>query len=102
MEDKMASGGTRMKCGTFTGTGAAISITTVGFKPRRVKCFNISDPATIEWNEAFADDAGYQSDAGTETYLSSAGITPLANGFTLGVDGDVNVSGETIHWEAHE
>ena len=102
MEDKMASGGTRMKCGRVTATGLAMDITTVGFRPRRVKCYNITNEATIEWNEAFDDATGYQYDAATPDYLSANGITPLANGFTLGADGDVNVDGETVIWEAHE
>jgi len=98
----MASGGTRMKCGTVTATGSAMDITTVGFKPRRVKCYNVSDIAILEWNEAMPDATGVQFDAGTPTYLSSGGITPLSNGFTLGADGDVNVATETVHWEAYE
>jgi hypothetical protein len=102
MEDKMASGGTRMKCGVVTATGSAMDITTVGFRPRRVKCYNISDIGTIEWNEAFDDAAGIKSVAGTESYITSAGITPLANGFTLGALADINVADETVIWEAHE
>ena len=103
----MASGGTRVKCGQFTGTGAAINITTVGFKPRKVKLINSDNPATMEWNEAMADAAALQFTAvAAAAFLTAEGITPLANGFTVGGDADstnnVNVDTETVYWEAHE
>lgn len=38
--------------------------------------------------------------AGDAILLSSNGITPLFNGFTIGADTDINVSAETINWVA--
>jgi hypothetical protein len=112
MEDKMASGGTRMKCGSFTGTGAAKDITSVGFKPRRVKLYGPGTgdgdyPATFEWNEAMDDATGFLTDSdGTQdvtTYVSSAGLTPSATGFSIGTGVNaVNADGIVVYWEAHE
>jgi hypothetical protein len=112
MEDKMASGGTRMKCGSFTGTAAAKAITTVGFKPRKVKLHgpgtaSSDHPATFEWNEAMDDATGFLTDSdGTQnltTYVSSAGLTPSETGFSIGTGVNaVNVSGQPVYWEAHE
>lgn len=99
----MASGGTRIKCGSFYGTGASLDIEKVGFRPRSVWLINVTDVATLKWNEAMPDDSGYQEDAGIAgTWLTSGGITPLDDGFTIGVDGDVNVEDELIYYEAHE
>ena len=105
----MASGGTRIACGSFKGTGAAKSIESVGFQPRTVKLVNSANPATMEWNEAMPADSAVQLTEDTKTttaFLASKGITALSTGFTVGGDADstnhVNVSGETIYWEAHE
>lgn len=105
----MASGGTRVKCGSVKGTGAALTVSTPGFQPRRVKLINSANPASLEWNEAMPNDSGFQLTEATKVtaaWLASKGITPTATGFTIGGDADstnhVNVSGETIYWEAHE
>jgi hypothetical protein len=37
---------------------------------------------------------------GAGMFLSANGITPLASGFTLGADADINVSGEQLYYEA--
>ena len=41
--------------------------------------------------------------AGDMTQMAAAaGVTPRANGFSLGTDADLNAAGEKISWVAHE
>jgi len=83
-----------------TGTVAAFTITT-GFLPRYVGVFNVTSRDSMEWFEGMADDSGLkQVAAGTRTLSTSLGITPLAYGFTMGLDTDVVVSSEQISWIA--
>ncbi len=99
----MSSGVQLSKNGSVNGTGALINVTTVGFRPRRVRLVNITGLVTAEWNDAMADDSVVKRvTSGTMTAPTSNGIIPLANGFSIGTDADVNASGELIHWEAHE
>ena len=192
--------------GALTGTGAALDVTKVGFKPRIVKVYNAGNsPGKLEWNHEMAEGGGLKALAGgagplsavqatvatatigalvvdkpckltnfrtsvgttgtagsttvqvhkngvsqgelttanteadgtkksldldvdcvagdliefvvsaaptagaalaasaafeSASLLSANGITPLANGFTLGADGDVNVSGDQLFYEA--
>ena len=99
----MSSGVTRMVTGSFVGTGSAVDVKTVGFRPRRVELFNVTGLAVAHWTDAMADASMVkQVTAGTMTFPTSNGVTPLANGFRLGADGDMNVAAETVHWVAHE
>jgi hypothetical protein len=99
----MASGGTRIKNGSVTGTGAALNVRTVGFRPRKVELINKSSSDKLTWTESMADAAGHkQVAAGTSSFITSLGITPLSDGFTIGADTDLNVSGEDVYWTAHE
>lgn len=105
----MGSGGTRIKCGSFIGTGASLTIEGLGFQPRLVKLINSSNPASLEWNEAMPDDTGYQLTEDTKVtaaFLSTKGITATSDGFTVNGDADstnhVNVDTETVYYEAHE
>ena len=82
------------------GTAAAFSITT-GFKPRYVCVENVTAGEKIEWFEGMTDDYALKTiAAGTRTLATSLGITPLANGFTVGLDTLVNVTSEQISWIA--
>jgi hypothetical protein len=100
----MGSGGTRVRCGSFTGTGAAISITSVGFQPSKVKLYNLTTVFTLEWNEAMGEDGAgalTTGSTGVVTAETTAGIKPTDTGFDLGTSA-VNVDGEVIYYEAHE
>jgi hypothetical protein len=58
---------------------------------------------TLEWNTAMPNASGFKTlphDTAQFAFLTSNGITPLANGFTIGADTDLNVSGELIYLEA--
>lgn len=99
----MSSGVSRRITGAVTGTGALIAVTTVGFRPRRVRILNVTGLANGEWINTMADDSVVkQITAGTMTLETSDGIIPLANGFSIGADTDLNVSAELIHYVAEE
>ena len=83
-----------------TGTVAATKITT-GFKPRYVKIVNETSGDTEEWFEGMADAEGYKRvAAGTGALITSNGITPAADGFTIGLDTDILVTSEQLSWIA--
>lgn len=103
----MASGVNRVMIGAALGTGAALNIRTVGFRPRLVRVVNVASGGLCraEWFEGMADASAVKTvnhDTTQTSVITSNGITPLSDGFTLGADTDLNVSGEQFHWEAHE
>jgi len=74
---------------------------TTGFKPRYVCVENVTAGEKIEWYEGMADASAIKTiAAGTRTLPTSLGITPLTNGFTVGLDTLVNVISEQISWIA--
>lgn len=85
-----------------TGVAAAFDITT-GFKPRYVKVVNLngSGLVMIEWFEGMADDSAVKTALnGTRSVITTLGITVAANGFTVGLDTDLNVTNEQLSWMA--
>lgn len=100
----MSSGVQLSKNGAVTGTGANLDVRTIGFRPRRVELINLSGLVTAEWTDTMTEGRGIKRvTAGDMTQIAAlAGITPLSDGFRIGADADVNVSGEVIHWVAHE
>lgn len=81
-------------------TAAAFDITT-GFTPRYVRIVNETSGDEIEWYEGMADSEGFKRvAAGTGAIVTSNGIIPLANGFTVGLDTDINVINEQLSWIA--
>lgn len=86
-----------VRTGSLTGTGALISVE-LGFVPKYVKVFNHAVPITLEWNDKMASGGGDKIiAAGTHTYVSSNGITPLGgtSGLTVSAD-NTNTDGNTI------
>jgi hypothetical protein len=83
-----------------TSTAAAFDIE-CGFTPRYVRIVNETSGDVIEWFEGMADAEGYKRvAAGTGALVTSNGITPLANGFTVGLDTDINVISEQLSYIA--
>lgn len=75
-----------------TGTVAARKFVT-GFKPRYVQVFNETDRIEEEWFEGMANAEGLIRVAnGTGTLVTADGITPAADGFTLGLDTTVYIT----------
>ena len=98
----MASGTTRVCHGAYVvdATPALISILTIGFRPTRVKLTNQAGDEAW-WQDGMADDSMHKrTAAGVGSFVTSAAITPLANGFSIGTDADLNgVAAETVHFE---
>jgi hypothetical protein len=80
-------------------TAAAFTITT-GFKPRVVRVFNKDIAAEMEWVEGMADDSALKRLALTSSSVTGRGITPTANGFTVGLDTDFNLIADQLSWIA--
>ena len=103
----MASGSAKIRYGSFIGTGADIEIKDPGFRPRSVEIQNIGGgPDEGKWLEGMEDASILKRvAAGTLTLVAGSttnGITPLADGFKLGADADLNVDGELVRWVAFE
>ena len=100
----MGSGANRAVVGSVTGTGVLIEVRSVGFRPKYVKVFNVSaDNAAGEWLEGMADDSAFKTITdGTVSVIVADGIIPLSDGFSIGVDADLNVDTELIRFLAIE
>ena len=85
-------------------TAAAFKITT-GFLPRYVCVQNLTASTglvKLEWYEGMADDSALKTAIdGTRSIITSLGITPAADGFTVGLDTDLNVINEQLSWFAN-
>ena len=83
-------------------TAAAIKIT-CGFKPRYVRVQNTDSSGLIkmEWYEGMSDANGIKTiKAGDQSLITTLGITPADDGFTIGLDTDLNVKAEQLRWIA--
>lgn len=109
----------QFQTGSVGGTGSAINIE-LGWQPDYVKVFNIDDAGglapTLEWTSAMTGGHGFKTlksvDSGSTGNASSAHVTAggislyagaagsASHGFTIGADGDINASGETIAYIA--
>jgi hypothetical protein len=93
--------------GSFLGTGAALSVTKLGFRPRSVRLFNVAAGGlcSLYWNKEMPDASGFKEvnhDTAQRSFITSNGITPLANGFQLGADADLNAAGELVYFEVRD
>ena len=89
--------------GRYLSTAAAAAFNiTLGFKPRYVRVLNNGSGDQYEWFEGMADAEALKTTAATSaiSLITTLGITPLANGFTVGLDEDVNVISEQLSWLA--
>jgi len=99
----MASGAGRIKQGAFIGTGSALDVIVIGFKPQKVELYNESGLAEAVWTESMANGEMLKRvTGGTLSKVTTTGVTPLATGFRLGADADMNVATEKVHYTAHE
>lgn len=100
----MSSGVSRTKTGAVYGTGVQLDVRIVGFKPRKVELYNQTGLAKAVWTDSMAEGLAMKTvTAGTISMTSAGeGITPLSDGFRLGVDADINAADELIHWAVHE
>lgn len=95
---------TIVKCGTVTGTGAAINIS-VGFVPDHVVIANVTDGDVVDmWWNGMAADTSIKIDVAAAT-RASGGITAFAGtaatagqGFTIGAA--ISESGKVLRYTA--
>lgn len=96
----MASGN-QQGYGSLLGTGSLKEVRSVGWRPREVKLVNQASGDELRWSEGMPDGGGLKRvAAGTATVLTSGGITPLSDGFSLGADSDMNVADEQVFYVA--
>lgn len=94
----------RIATGRYLDTGTVAAYTfTLGFKPRYVRVINsAATGGSFEWFEGMANDSAIKRKAadGVESLVTSNGITVSDNGFTLGLDTDINVTSEQVSFVA--
>lgn len=90
--------------GVVLGTGADLDVTKVGFRPRMVRVFNVSTACTAAWNKQMPDASAYKviGATGVGAFITTGGITPLAGGFRIGADANINISGNELVLEAFD
>lgn len=76
-----------------------------GFRPQWVKVINVTKKVTLDWFDTMADASGYKIKTGVDatadtvslhTFITEKGITPAENGFTLGLDTDINTTEKDV------
>lgn len=83
-----------------TGTVAAMTIT-LGFTPRYIRVVNNTSNDEEVWIEGMAAaSANKRVAAGTQTLITSNGITVSGNTFIIGLDTDILVTSEQLSWVA--
>lgn len=103
----MASSFLKELHGKVKGTGSAIDIDSLGFRPRMVKLFNATTLATATWIDPMPNASCMEvADAGSNLadvlWVTTNGITPRTYGFTIGTDAILNNSADVIYWSAQE
>jgi hypothetical protein len=94
-----ASGTYKMEVGSYTGTGAVTSISSLSFKPDLVIIKDTSTGFMVFRTALMAGDiTAYLANPSAD---STNHITSLdANGFSLGTNTNINATGRIYHWQA--
>lgn len=93
-------------CGSFVGTGTALTIKTLNSKVKSLELLNITSGDSARYASSMPDGAmAKRLAAGTASFIAATtGVTPYSAadgaGFTLGADADMNVAGEVVHYIA--
>jgi len=97
----MSSSLNQTRSGKIPGTGADRKVI-LGFKPKVVQLENTDGLVSAFKTETMATDSAVKRvTSGTMTFPASM-VTLNPDGFTIGSDADLNVSGEDIHYVAWE
>ena len=97
------SGGMRSVVLAVRGNGGVLAVSGEGiaFRPVHVKLINETTGAEAEWFATMADDSMFKRlTGGVSSTVTADGVTPLANGFQLGADSDLNNDDDLIHVRA--
>lgn len=89
----------RSLSGTYTGTGAAQTIT-LGYRPKAVLVFNVTDGDTLGGVIDVMDDGTGFSVVLAAAAISSQGFTLTSRGFSLGTSAVVNESAKVFAYVA--
>jgi hypothetical protein len=103
----MSSGVSRVKVGSYIGTGAALNIDKekVGFKPQKVEIHRVDTAIDkAEHIDGMADASMFLTtgSTGVRTLVTTEGITLKSDGFTLGTDATVNNAADRYRYVAWE
>ncbi len=99
-DTRSATGTFTMVSGSYTGTGAARTISGLGFSPDLVIVKASTTQAGVFRTRMMAGDSTAYLDSATTNF--AGGITALQNdGFTVGTAAQVNTSGTTYVWVAY-
>lgn len=90
--------GSQIHVGAVLGTGASLAVNKPGFKPSFVALFNADDPAFGFYFNGMPDGYVAKHTDSTTSYATSNGLTLSEDGFTIGADTDLNVSGEQLFY----
>ncbi len=86
--------------GSIPTDGNLATVAKVGFRPSKVTLWHTDGDEAV-WSESMADNSMMKrTAAGTGTFATTNGVIPLANGFSIGADADVNPNGGVLHFEA--
>ncbi len=97
--------GPYVSTGEEVGTGAAMLIQ-LDYKPIRIEINNRTRNVIGAWTAAMPDASAQllvDSGAGTSdvSFITTNGITPGSNGFTLGSNASLNTASDVIYWTAY-
>lgn len=85
--------------GTYTGTGAAQTVT-LGFKPKLLWIYNVTDGDQVGFmSDSMADDT-FCSIVGAVALIAANGVTLSATGFSVGTDASVSENAKVFHYVA--
>lgn len=89
----------QVKAGTYTGTGAAQTIT-LGYEPKGLIIINVTDGDSVFFHiDGMSDGTGVAVGAAAAA-VASQGVTLTSRGFTLGTDSNVNESAKVFRYLA--
>lgn len=84
--------------GTYTGTGAAQSIT-LGFKPKSIRIFNVTDgDIFVDHLRSFTNGSSIATSTAVAAVTNAVTLTPT--GFSVGTDASVSESAKVFHYVA--
>lgn len=87
--------------GVVIGTGALLEVKgdKCGFKPSSVRIVNVTDGSVHVWQDTMPDGYVWEDKGGTQNYRTSGGIIPLADGFSIGTQANLNTALDVLHFE---
>jgi hypothetical protein len=102
-----SSSGLRLVTGQVVATNAIINILTVGFMPKKIRVYNLTNAIQVEWFDALPVGTNLKSIADGAQSTITSGVEPLNDsssgnfGIKIPVLADINdTTTEVLVWEA--